>query len=34
MESPAFEEGTGNILNPGFLDYNVLRAPDFPIQQK
>jgi xanthine dehydrogenase molybdenum-binding subunit len=30
-ESLAFETGTGKILNPGFLDYKVLRAPDFPI---
>jgi CO/xanthine dehydrogenase Mo-binding subunit len=31
-ESLAFEPGTGKILNPGFLDYKVLRAPDFPIE--
>jgi CO/xanthine dehydrogenase Mo-binding subunit len=30
-ESLAFEKGTGKILNPGFLDYKVLRAPDFPL---
>lgn len=30
-ERLAFEEGTGKILNPGFLDYKVLRAPDFPL---
>ncbi len=31
-ESLAFEEGTGKILNPGFLDYKVLRMPDFPLE--
>ena len=31
-ESLAFEPGTGRILNPGFLDYKVLRAPDFPLE--
>jgi xanthine dehydrogenase molybdenum-binding subunit len=30
-ESLVFEKGTGKILNPGFLDYKVLRAPDFPL---
>lgn len=31
MESLAFEPATGRILNPGFLDYKVLRASDFPL---
>jgi len=30
-EHLAFEPGTGKILNPGFLDYKVMRAPDFPL---
>ena len=30
-ESLRFEPETGKILNPGFLDYKVLRAPDFPV---
>jgi CO/xanthine dehydrogenase Mo-binding subunit len=31
-ESLVFEPGTGKVLNPGFLDYKVLRAPDFPLE--
>jgi CO/xanthine dehydrogenase Mo-binding subunit len=31
-ESLVFERGTGKVLNPGFLDYKVLRAPDFPLE--
>jgi xanthine dehydrogenase molybdenum-binding subunit len=31
-ESLVFEEGTGRILNPGFLDYKVLRTTDFPTE--
>jgi len=30
-EGLKFEPGTGRILNPGFIDYKVMRAPDFPI---
>jgi xanthine dehydrogenase molybdenum-binding subunit len=30
-ESLSFDPDTGKILNPGFLDYKVLRAPDFPL---
>jgi xanthine dehydrogenase molybdenum-binding subunit len=30
-ERLAFEPETGRILNPGFLDYKVMRAPDFPL---
>jgi xanthine dehydrogenase molybdenum-binding subunit len=30
-ERLAFEPETGTILNPGFLDYKVMRAPDFPL---
>jgi len=30
-EHLAFEPETGKILNPGFLDYKVMRAPDFPL---
>lgn len=30
-ESLAFEPGTGKIVNPGFMDYKVLRASDFPL---
>jgi xanthine dehydrogenase molybdenum-binding subunit len=30
-ERLAFEPDTGRILNPGFLDYKVMRAPDFPL---
>ena len=30
-ERLAFEPGTGRVLNPGFLDYKVMRAPDFPL---
>lgn len=30
-ESLAFEPETGKILNPGFMDYKVLRSTDFPI---
>ena len=30
-ESLSFDPETGEILNPGFLDYKVLRAPDFPL---
>lgn len=32
VESLAFDSHTGKILNPNFLDYKVLRAPDFPTQ--
>jgi len=32
VESLVFDKQTGRILNPNFLDYKVLRAPDFPIQ--
>jgi CO/xanthine dehydrogenase Mo-binding subunit len=32
VESLIFDEQNGRILNPGFLDYKVLRAPDFPLQ--
>jgi xanthine dehydrogenase molybdenum-binding subunit len=31
-ESLAFDPKTGKILNPGFLDYKVLRTPDFPAE--
>jgi carbon-monoxide dehydrogenase large subunit len=31
-ESLSFNPETGEILNPGFLDYKVLRAQDFPIK--
>jgi xanthine dehydrogenase molybdenum-binding subunit len=31
-EGLVFDEKTGKILNPNFLDYKVLRAPDFPTQ--
>jgi len=31
-ESLVFDEQTGKIMNPNFLDYKVLRAPDFPTQ--
>jgi len=30
-EGLVFDPDTGRILNPGFLDYKVLRAPDFPL---
>ncbi len=30
-EGLAHDPDTGRILNPGFLDYKVMRAPDFPI---
>ena len=32
LESLVFDEKTGEILNPNFLDYKVPRASDFPIQ--
>jgi CO/xanthine dehydrogenase Mo-binding subunit len=32
VESLAFDPQTGRILNPGFMDYKVFRAPDFPLQ--
>jgi len=32
VESLVFNEKTGKIMNPNFLDYKVLRAPDFPTQ--
>ncbi len=32
VESMVFDEQTGKVLNPNFLDYKVFRAPDFPIQ--
>jgi xanthine dehydrogenase molybdenum-binding subunit len=31
-ESLAFDTETGKILNPGFLDYKVMRIPDFPLE--
>ncbi len=31
VEGLAFDEESGRILNPGFRDYKVLRAPDFPL---
>jgi xanthine dehydrogenase molybdenum-binding subunit len=31
-ESLAFDPETGRILNPGFLDYKVMRVPDFPLE--
>ena len=34
VESLVFDEQTGKIMNPNFLDYKVLRAPDFPTQPK
>jgi xanthine dehydrogenase molybdenum-binding subunit len=34
VESLVFDEQTGKIMNPNFLDYKVLRAPDFPAQPK
>jgi CO/xanthine dehydrogenase Mo-binding subunit len=34
VESLVFDEETGKIMNPNFLDYKVLRAPDFPTQPK
>lgn len=34
VESLVFDEKTGKIMNPNFLDYKVLRAPDFPTQPK
>jgi xanthine dehydrogenase molybdenum-binding subunit len=33
-ESLAFEPSTGKILNPGYLDYKVLRASDFPLEPR
>ncbi len=33
-ESLIFDPDTGRIQNPGFLDYKVMRAPDFPIEPK
>jgi CO/xanthine dehydrogenase Mo-binding subunit len=30
-EGLAHDPDTGRILNPGFMDYKVLRAPDFPL---
>ncbi len=32
VESMVFDQQTGKVLNPNFLDYKVFRAPDFPIQ--
>jgi xanthine dehydrogenase molybdenum-binding subunit len=32
IESLVFDPETGKIMNPNFLDYKVLRAPDFPTQ--
>jgi len=32
VEGLVFDERTGEIKNPNFLDYKVLRAPDFPTQ--
>ncbi|MCF8070501.1 MAG: molybdopterin-dependent oxidoreductase [Desulfotignum sp.] len=32
VEGMVFDEKTGEVLNPNFLDYKVLRAPDFPTQ--
>jgi xanthine dehydrogenase molybdenum-binding subunit len=29
-EGLQFDHATGRILNPGFIDYKVMRAPDFP----
>ncbi len=34
VESLVFDEQTGKIMNPDFLDYKVLRAPDFPTRPK
>ncbi len=34
VESMVFDELTGKVLNPNFLDYKVFRAPDFPTQPK
>jgi xanthine dehydrogenase molybdenum-binding subunit len=34
FEALAFDRQTGKILNPNFLDYKVLRAPDFPAQPR
>lgn len=34
VESLVFDEQTGKIMNPNFLDYKVLRANDFPTQPK
>jgi len=34
VESLVFDKKTGKILNPGFLDYKVLRTNDFPAQAK
>lgn len=33
-ESLIFDPDTGRIQNPGFLDYKVMRAPDFPVEPK
>jgi CO/xanthine dehydrogenase Mo-binding subunit len=30
-ESLVFDPESGAILNPGFLDYKVMRMPDFPL---
>ncbi|NQV07691.1 molybdopterin-dependent oxidoreductase, partial [bacterium] len=30
-ESLAFDPDTGRVLNPGFSDYKVMRAPEFPL---
>jgi CO/xanthine dehydrogenase Mo-binding subunit len=32
VESLVFDEQTGKVMNPNFLDYKVFRAPDFPTQ--
>ena len=34
VESLVFDEQTGKIMNPNFLDYKILRANDFPTQPK
>ncbi len=34
VEGLVFDEQTGEIKNPNFLDYKVLRAPDFPTNSK
>jgi len=33
-ESLVFDQETGRVLNPGFMDYKVLRASDFPHNPK
>ncbi len=34
VEGLVFDEKTGKIMNPNFLDYKVLRAPDFPVRSE